>query len=834
MPYRYALFPSGEIRGFEETEAKQLEMIRRGATAFSGHSFSEPLRNGLMPKRIWGDLYLFMESDDPLNTPMMIELFRRYFIVPANYKVCPWKDGLSILAIKEKAFRGDIGSPARFEFEDEIERQFDCHTPTISLKDVESHSLKFIPTDVWSCMVNKGASLVDLPVTLLAREYLDKHAGFPGSKDYFRPKEWLFTRCGYVRRLMKPNSSREEWKNVLAALVDGSNGLKEHDYVLSVLGMNHLIGEISYGEINSERISRRRKFNCHDIDFLRGYCKRDCGVTTPYALPYLSFVAEDPECFVGNIDGGANNSKGFYLKYGNIKRAEKRIMDPIWVRSHYDGGVQIACYDKYGRYVDLKVSYVDIDSPKFFSLLLSRQVHVPQGKAERGVLRKYLLSQLPSRKEKIVYSISDYAGWQTDAEGVEQYVLPVDSMQGQVQKIKAKSQVLPTSQDLYNSPRIGRERFVPEAVLAALFSLAAPLLSKIGMEGVCLHFHGGTPENRKLIIHAVQTVWGERLFPVHYSLADAQEHIVAVKMHRNDSVLCVPEVQEHQVSGMRKFLRRYFLGWGESDPGINGVVISTGPAALGEEKERSKGRAGYMNKGRVLAIDIELGEWSGMGVELTEADGELLLSKLVDGSYKLLLREFKVDSIREELKRKHVSAVYGVLITVFEVVLRIAGCLPKEGRTLLASCDEELGSLLARHNFERIFFGRIAIKLNQLIKDAQENSESCAEYVIPCGRGCFAVTAARFDKLIPKDVSKAIFTAWLKNKKVLRASKGKVCREKHFPASSKTLRAYFVYFKSLQNLVGEDNTSQKSEAKQPSLEDLRNASFREKLEYLSR
>ncbi|WP_291327144.1 hypothetical protein [Desulfovibrio sp. UCD-KL4C] len=815
MRYRYALFSYDRIECFEDTPEQQKMLISKGAHAFSVHSFSEPLVKGRLPQRIWGDLHITW-SEEEGSRPLQecVDYLHRY-AVPESLVDLYIENSFYELIVEESAFRGELGSPARFVFDSKIKRFICSYAVNYNFYDVNGFQIPFTSVPVAKTKLAPSSSdsckgllgyweSCDSKVSELAHLYFVEHMKLGEKKDYIRPVLANLLKCNVFRQFINSSTYRIDEAKLLAKMIGGSaikaflnscpNSTRSEDNDLIRIfdnkNMYLLLPRIACSRVSEELSAINSNLQCTS----------ECHVPRASVLPYASkaFEVDRPMA----LEGCVLNSSGFYhVDSSKVPNENFRIMDPIWARDNFLGGRQIICHDMYGFRRELYLSEEDLDSPKLFSILRSHQVYVPTNKVKQGALRRYLLSQCPHIKEKSVYSISEYAGWQDDGS----YIPPTETTQPQDQNIKVKSHVLPPPEDLYSFPRLGKEKFSTEATLAALFSLVAPLLRKLGMKGVCLHFHGGSADDRDLIIHAVQTVWRSYLYPVHYSLPDVKRHIAALKMHRKDSVLCVREVQEHQVKNMRSVLRRFFLGRKGSDPGVDGVIVSTGAVPLGEEKEGRKGRAGYISKGRVLAVDVELGKDRNAGGELTHSTGEVFLGKIIDGNFAQLLSEFKYYFVADK-KQGSGDIVFGVLTdiaTVAFVMIRwlhsAAGIPP----ATIDFCDQEFGNLIFRHDLELIKYGPIVVELHKIIQNAQKNPASFLKQVVPCGRGCFAITAKDFKKIIPDEVSLTFFSIWLKKKKILRLSQDKsLCGVHHFTGLGGSARAYFVHEKSLNSFLG--------------------------------
>ncbi len=573
MKYRYALLQSEEIKCFEDTEAARWEMINAGATAFSVHSFSEELREARMPKRIWGDLHLYFEKE---TGPAPIRECNDFIL---NYSV-PWKlvklyerPKYYEFILAESVFRGEIGSPARFAFDASVKRRIGSRNiaPPM-LQNVGGVRIPFTEIPIakllepsFPCMSYteflRNQVNIDFKVSDLAQIYYLKHHEHGGRKDYIAPVLANLLKCSVLQGVLAGLETREEVLELIVKMI-GSAAMQAF-----VAGSPRFL-RTNYDTMNRILFNKKMRFNipslsCSEVpsklkslnSSLR--CDLNCHVGRASVLPYLpgAFDIQGSK----KREGCILNSSGLYFSDDSRFSGDiLRIMDPIWIGGvSEDGYRQVHCHDIYGFPRELFIFEQDLDSPKLFSLLRSNKVHVPTGKAARGALRRYVTSQFPPQTNREVYSVTEYAGWQEDGS----YLFPADSSVIQKQPRRPKSLILPEPKLQFQPPkRIGPETVGLEAALAALVSLSAPFLYKMGIQGVCLHFHGGYRAQRNSVLRTVGAVWERFIDPVEYSLPEVKKHIVALKMHRKDSVLCVHEVQNDQIKELRTILRRFFCG----------------------------------------------------------------------------------------------------------------------------------------------------------------------------------------------------------------------------------------------------------------------------------
>ena len=616
--YRYASFAEKNPVYFVDSEAARAQLVNKGAIAFSVHSYSRPLEHEPKPKRIWGDLHLWFGI--PIGTSSSERLSSLYSLLAVNdiprQSVSAYNidNGVEVI-IDEHTFRGEIGSPCRFDFDEAIQRRAEaaplaCLTvnniripmsqiPAVMAKDPVALERTRHPLFA-SYAQCKSANIV----TTLARTYYAYHYRLKGLQDYIAPKLAYAANCSIFNTLIK---KREASIDELAIICDlFGNDIEYFKQLLDIHGRQILLSNVPSIELKTSRVGQASRIECGNVEEAlasidRAYnCHRRCGVSTPQAFPFTA----GQDCPVGLVKENPIFSlrpTGLYAFHPEQNRWI-RTMDPIWVNRvmpDNQGGLgarEIICHDIDGFSKTLTISQKDFDSTAFFPILQYNRVHVPSDNRMKGQLRNFLAGQYPPQLHTDRTTMVDQSGWQ---DGFH-YIPP--SPQHQSTSFRVKTHKLPIPIDVLTSIKVTPRTHTSACIfflLGALASLAAPALTPLKTPGLCLHFHGGSEDARKALLASISKISGHHL----YSLSDALKHVTALKGHHKDSTLHISEVGKEEVKGMHRFIRHYFLGRKGKDEPIAGIIISTGETGLGQN-----GGHLFAHNKRALAIDLELPE----------------------------------------------------------------------------------------------------------------------------------------------------------------------------------------------------------------------------------
>lgn len=211
--YRYALFPRNTYECFIDTPASRTEMIANGAEAFSVHTFDQPLEHNPRPNRVWGDLHLSYDVIQSYSVERLSDIteFLLTNDIPGQSVKAYYVDNDVEIIIAEHAFRGEIGSPCRLDFDRAIRLSLEMD----SIRQVEINSVP-IPMSqvlVWELKAPKELEGVAHPlrvnndyfnnsrITPLTKRYFNHHAAFKGQKDYLPTQLAFTTKCSIFNTL---------------------------------------------------------------------------------------------------------------------------------------------------------------------------------------------------------------------------------------------------------------------------------------------------------------------------------------------------------------------------------------------------------------------------------------------------------------------------------------------------------------------------------------------------------------------------------------------------------------------------------------------------------
>lgn len=548
-------------------------------------------------------------------------------------------------------------------------------------------------------------------------------------------------------------------------------------------------------------------------------CRRDCGVSTPIALPYLS----SPPDYDGpktQLFGNCRISAlGLHL-FDDMNESNKRIMDPIWVKANIPGADgelgarQIVCYDIDGFRQNIILAEEIMDSPQLFTILRDRRVHAPASKKEKGKVREFLVTQFPNPRildDQISNSkfATAVAGWQADGS----FLSPNASHSPHISSFKLKEQALPTG---YTTKQCMEDLHVadttsdPYVLLAVTASLAAPFLNKLNLDGICLHFYGNTEKARKALICAASSVWPTNV----YQLPEAKSHVVGLKRQCKDSTLCIHEIHPNQTRLMHSFLRRFFYGRKGADEGVCGIVISSGEMQLARDVDRKKGVNAFIDKTNVLAIDICIESWRGKTLQVDQN-----LSSDITGHIGTLQDEWFI-SVKTAYMRfsnghgkakrirasKQIVSFLGLCFAVGSFALSAKYLKWWDGSDLESVFNKLLVGIDSQDKIYRGF-------LKQLF-DALPNKTKIGSFELKNATLAIAMTknkvlfpARALKKILDDANSLRDFTVWLKKNRIL-ISRGKVnlCEVYYSPKEKKPIRGYLLNKRRIIEVLEAKNT----------------------------
>ncbi|MBI9111485.1 hypothetical protein [Maridesulfovibrio ferrireducens] len=825
MRYRYALFDDDRVECFEDDPQVRKNLIWSGAKAFSVYAFSGRLGNSVSPSFVLGDLHMYFPFH---KTEFFIDILYRYRVPHSAIHVYKHY-GLHELVVSEEAFRGDLPYANRIEIDNSLREYFDASPSKDRYSTIEGWNVLFTNFEMLGLESNVSLSSLSKKynretssgVSLLHTLFLSFNFKVNKGVNPFPQDKIYLKQCGVLRGLLSSEFiSSFEFCTFSNLFKDGRVGLSKF---LNESRRFERDGE-DYSEELVGDITDTPLWCCDVPKFLaeKGStlkCKGSCGVSTPEAFIYAAYP---PELVTLNEKHGGFllTRTGLFVKTDDFMGGTVKICPPIWVEECHSGILNgfgartVVFYDIDGNRKSLTIDERDLDSPKLFALLRSHRFECPTGKTEKGLLREFLLQQYPKRDNPEAAVAVRASGWQKKG-----FVFPLSEFRSPSYRLK--SVILPPeSIDNLRFDRFDYKRnWSPEEELAACFSLISPLLNFIKSKGICLHFHGGSKQNRDSILSAVNYVWGDVLIPKVCSADDLKNNVVALKKLHTDLPLCVCEVGEANEAQkkMRTFLRRYFLGRKGADEGIHGVVISTGNMPLAPEKDRRMGRNGYVHQKNVLLIDIPVGAIDFSIYEKLPADFSQMAVQKIQENKERFAEVLK--SVHKEFKCQLVvrssSKFFAEIVRIFSMVYCAEYYLIGDKELAVPTC---FGAASLRHIG---FVRKLDLEANYFMPEARHLFGVCGQifslgFVLVISslgpslpklnfiatKSYIIIAADDFKELYGENFPFGTYTAWLKRKNVLKPFKGgDLCGVHHFPKLNKSVRSYKVILKKLYQLA---------------------------------
>ncbi|MEF2144182.1 MAG: DUF927 domain-containing protein [Desulfovibrionaceae bacterium] len=824
--FRYALFPGDTYQYFIDTPASRKEMIANGAEAFSVHTFDQPLEHNPRPNRVWGDLHLSFDTIQSSSSERMPDIVNFLFTkdIPDQSVKAYYVDNCVEIIIAENSFRGEIGSPCRLNFDRDI--RLLLGTDSIRQIQINSVPIPMSQTLVLELVAPKRleGSAYPLPmnndyfkgsrITPLTRRYFLYHATFKGQKDYLPTQLAFVTKCSIFNTLLLHGGTPTETA-IVCDLFGGHILFFEH--LLHLHGRTDLIFENLPQELEKYRANKRYRTGCTSIDSALSHypekykCNQGCGVSSPVALAYLPspprqkpIIYED-EHFILNATG---------LYFVDPERNRKtRVMNPIWVKNTLQasedamGAREIVCYDVNGFVTNLVIKEDLIDSSKLFPLLRSKGIHVPKDTILCGKLRQYLASHFPPKRPKTPTAyVSSIGGWQRD----NSFIFP-DSTVSTSSTYTLNSQVLPVgvkSKKLLPHTSSHTTTSDPYLLLSTLASLSAPFLKHRKLPGLNRHFHGGTEASRAAIVHAASSVWDQ----TPYLFADAEKHLVALKMQHKDAVLGILEIPPTKTKTMNSLVRRYFYGRKGGDKGIRGVIISSGETPMGQGQNSEKGFNAFTHQNNVLGIDIWIGNSSPTGFHFNYDATRTIVQQLEVHGAKYLERIQTCEKrFKKQLKWTNRTQPYKQISDFLRFFMAV-GYIDQvglkswwQGGALLPIFDQLLSGIDTR---DALFCSLLKhMNLSMPLPDKLVEWGACSPTsYIEIDRDSILIPSKEMREIAKDKPTLLRFISWLKARKILIPKRtGDLCGAHYSPKDKKTLRGYKIsrhyFYKTLANLT---------------------------------
>ncbi|BDQ36850.1 hypothetical protein SYK_12100 [Pseudodesulfovibrio nedwellii] len=337
--------------------------------------------------------------------------------------------------------------------------------------------------------------------------------------------------------------------------------------------------------------------------------------------------------------------------------------------------------------------------------------------------------------------------------------------------------------------------------------MTAPTLALVKTPGICLHFHGRSQSARNALLASISKVAGHAI----YSLPDALKHVVALKGHHKDSTLHIAEVEDDDIKGMHRFIRRYFLGRKGKDGPVAGIIISTGNSPLGQ-----KGGHLFTHNKRVLAVDVELPEdHTATYTELQPLQDALIEALTVHRDETLsALKGKKEELLRAEPQAK--DQVGKQVASIFWLCAAVGTWFQEQGKLSWwkgRTIQNLFNEIIVKYNQHECFISALH-KLSLIMP----TNAKIGEYKIKrpremeeISRGEILIPTAEMREVVPPQHTLRQWTAWLLKNTILIPNKaGRLSATYYSKKQGKSIKGYLVNHRKLHKVL---NRAQKNVAK---------------------
>ncbi|WP_157917525.1 DUF927 domain-containing protein [Pseudodesulfovibrio profundus] len=640
-----------------------------------------------------------------------------------------------------------------------------------------------------------------IPLSFLASEYFMAHDDASGRKDFLRTNPAYIRGCKVFSALLNQQSVTEEHLAIAWRII-GAN-ISYFLRLIEMHGGGHLLCGLNGQRFKEAKAQYPEPIPCNKVaTFVAEHggnfpCKKDCGVTSPLALQYLSRSPVHQHTPYQSHNGVQLKRTGLYLNEADGQHT--RLMNPIWVEElaqfdHEEGARRLICCDDRGFRKELIVSEKDISSTQLFALLHSHGVYTPNNTQDKGSIRDYIVSQFPRKPlNKPSPRVSKYGGWQKDNE----FIFPGDNGSTASGYVR-QNWVVPTeerSRKLLPPVSIREETTDPYILLATLASLSAPYLKHRQLSGLNLHFHGGTEAGRAAVVHAACSVWNQ----MPYKFADAKKHEIALKMQHKDAALGILEIPAAKTKAMNSLVRRYFKGRKGRDKGVQGVIISCGKTPMGQDHNHEKGFHIFTHQNNVLGIDIWLGDSTSQGFRFNHNATRAMVQQLAVHSAGCLER-IQADEKRFKKQlawatrprpNRQVSDYLRFFMAVGDVD-QIGLKNWWRGDSIMSIFDQFMAVIDSRDVFFGSLLKQMKISMPPTDKLVEWGACSPTSY-IEIDRHRILIPSKEMSKVAKDKPTLLRFISWLKARKILIPKRtGDLCGAHYSPKDKKTLRGYMI------------------------------------------
>lgn len=247
----------------------------------------------------------------------------------------------------------------------------------------------------------------------------------------------------------------------------------------------------------------------------------------------------------------------------------------------------------------LRLSADEFYSSALFEYLLRLGIKLPPSRTARGMLRNFLESQQPLGIQKFV----GQGGWQQDGAFGVLGRIPRYSFLRPVSSSAALENISWQWRD-----SVGRGKDIESGLEAFIKIIAAtaPLLKKLNLSGVGIHFYGGNQRERDEIARVASTLWDYSCGGCGYSIDEASSNVQELKRVYQDQPICVVNVSPDKIKKYRSFLKRFLMGRKGVDSSTCGCIISVGSDSIATRVNQQHNRMYYEQNGKILALCFDI------------------------------------------------------------------------------------------------------------------------------------------------------------------------------------------------------------------------------------
>lgn len=485
----------------------------------------------------------------------------------------------------------------------------------------------------------------------------------------------------------------------------------------------------------------------------------------------------------------------------------KKISGPIWVHTRFESkegetlGYELFFMSSDGQFKSLIVTVEDFSKPVLFSSLINNGMRLPKSKTLRGELRYYLRYQEPMRTEIQVLE----GGWQSDgsfamlspsSDGVDLKVAVVCASSDFLQD-RYEWNFLDEDTEAYRNNR-AFARFIRAA------SYSATLLENFKLDGVCIHFYGGSRKQRLNVARYASSLWNAPTGGCGYSVENALKHVNDIKRCYQDQAVCIVNVSRANRRKYQSFLRRFLVGRAGYDSGTRAVVISVGKDSLVTKQEAEQVGEVYQQDGKLLGICLDLDlfrqvEYASLSFKLASA--EMFIEKVVQKE-----QRFTQDNTAEEWARSFARRNVSSLVpTIWKMLYVAFKNMLGQGTVFEGRKNFKVVMQIAEEWRQGPFPWRKELSnLGRYLNNSRSRMRFLRAYDVLVGRKrCLFFPANDYREALGVDQGQlAKFSRWLiKNKVLITDSYGRASRVRYISERRKSVRGYVIDKQKLKRFL---------------------------------